>query len=873
MFLGGLRQLRFQLRTVQSNLTPGSWLRSVCRSSNGLPFQEGEGKTASFSETRWKDTAETVIIGGGCVGVSLAYHLAKAGMKDVVLLEASELTAGSTWHAAGLTTYFHPGINLKKIHYYSIKLYEKLEEETGQVVGFHQPGSIRIATTPTRVDEFKYQMTRTHWHSTEQYLIEPEKVQEMFPLLNMEKVLAGLYNPGDGHIDPYSLTMALAAGARKYGALLKFPARVTNLKPRSDGAWDIETPQGSIRANRIVNATGFWAREVGKMIGLEHPLIPVHHQYLVTATIPEVKALKRELPVLRDLEGSYYLRQERDGLLLGPYENQEKMKVQDSWVTNGVPPGFGKELFESDLDRIMEYVENAMDMIPVLRKADIINIISGPITYSPDILPMVGPHQGVRNYWVAIGFGYGIIHAGGVGKYLSDWILGGEPPFDLIELDPNRYGKWTTTQYTEAKARESYGFNNIVIYPKEERFAGRPTKRISGLYNILNSKCSMGFHAGWEQPHWFYKPGHEPGYKPSFRRTNWFQPVGLEYQQVMQKVGVIDLSPFGKFKIRGKDSLKLLDHLFANVIPKVGFTNISHMLTPKGRVYAELTVCQQSPGEFLLITGSGSELHDLRWIEEEIVKGGYNVKIKNVTDDFGVLGVAGPSARRVLQKLTSADLSNDAFKFLQCKPLTISDIPVTAIRISYTGELGWELYHRQEDSPALYGAIMEAGQEEGIDNFGTYAMNALRMEKAFRAWGSEMNCDTNPLEAGLDHFIKLNKPADFIGKQALKQMKEKGLKRRLVYLTLETDHVDPEGNESIWHDGKVVGNTTSGSYSYSIQKSLAFAYVPMELSKVGQRVEVELLGKYYPATITQEPLVWTEPARARLQKKLGNSQV
>uniref|UniRef100_A0A480SKT5 Dimethylglycine dehydrogenase, mitochondrial n=2 Tax=Sus scrofa TaxID=9823 RepID=A0A480SKT5_PIG len=846
MFRPGAQRLRgLQLRSFPLRGSPGR-PRSVCA-------REGEENAPLSAETRWKDRAETVIIGGGCVGVSLAYHLAKAGMKDVVLLEKSELTAGSTWHAAGLTTYFHPGINLKKIHYDSIKLYEKLEEETGQVVGFHQPGSIRIATTPVRVDEFKYQMTRTGWHATEQYIIGPEKIQEMFPLLNMNKILAGLYNPGDGHIDPYSLTMALAAGARKYGALLKYPAPVTSLKPRSDGTWDVETPQGSMRANRIVNAAGFWAREVGQMIGLEHPLIPVQHQYVVTSTIPEVKALKRELPVLRDLEGSYYLRQERDGLLFGPYESQEKMKLQDSWVTSGVPPGFGKELFESDLDRIMEHVEAAMEMVPVLKKADIINIVNGPITYSPDILPMVGPHQGVRNYWVAIGFGYGIIHAGGVGKYLSDWILHGEPPFDLIELDPNRYGKWTTTQYTEAKARESYGFNNIVGYPKEERFAGRPTQRISGLYKTLKSKCSMGFHAGWEQPHWFYKPDQDPGYRPSFRRTNWFEPVGSEYKQVMQKVGVIDLSPFGKFTVKGQDSIRLLDHLFANVIPQVGCTNISHMLTPKGRVYAELTVSHQSPGEFLLITGSGSELHDLRWIEEEAVTGGYNVEIKNMTDVLGVLGVAGPHARKVLQKLTSEDLSDGAFKFLQTKAFKVANIPVTAIRISYTGELGWELYHRREDSAALYDIIMNAGQEEGIDNFGTYAMNALRLEKAFRAWGSE--------------------PADFIGKQALKQIKAKGLKRRLVCLTLATDDVDPEGNESIWYDGKVVGNTTSGSYSYSIQKSLAFAYVPVELSKVGQQVEVELLGKNYPATVIQEPLVLTEPTRNRLQKKGGKDKI
>ncbi|XP_007066755.2 dimethylglycine dehydrogenase, mitochondrial isoform X1 [Chelonia mydas] len=868
MLRGARRLLSPQLRGRELALP--RWARPL---SSGSCTAGREEKPSSFLGTKWKDTAETVIIGGGCIGVSLAYHLAKAGMKDVILLEKSELTAGSTWHAAGLTTYFHPGINLKKIHYYSIKLYEKLEEETGQAVGFHQPGSIRIASTPTRVDEFKYQMTRAGWHPTEQYLIGPERIQELFPILNMEKVLAGLYNPGDGHIDPYSLTMALAAGARKYGALLNYPVQVTNLSPRSDGTWEVETPNGIIRTNRIVNTAGFWAREIGRMIGLHHPLIPVHHQYVVTSTIPEVKVLKTELPVLRDLEGSYYLRQERDGLLFGPYESQEKMKLQESWVTNGVPPGFGKELFESDLDRIMDHIEAAMTMVPVLKQADIINTVAGPITYSPDILPMVGPHQGVRNYWVAIGFGYGIIHAGGVGKYLSDWILGGEPPFDLIELDPNRYGKWITTQYTATKARESYGFNNIVGYPKEERFAGRPTERVSGLYEVLKSKCSMGFHAGWEQPHWFYKPGDEIGYKPSFWRTNWFEPVGREYKQVMEKVGVIDLTPFGKFIVKGNDSVKLLDHLFANVIPKMGATNISHMLTPRGQVYAELTVSHLSPGEFLLVTGSGSELHDLRWIEEEALKGGYNVEIKNITDEMGVLGIAGPFARKVLQKLTTEDLSDSAFKFLQSRHIKLSDIAATAIRISYTGELGWELYHRKEDSAALYNAIMEAGQEEGIDDFGTYALNALRLEKAFRAWGAEMNCDTNPLEAGLDYFIKLNKPADFIGKQALKQIKEKGLKRRLVYLTLETADVDPEGNESVWHNGRVVGNTTSGNYSYSTRQSLAFAYVPTELSKVGQKLEVELLGKNYSATVVEEPLVLTEQTRTRLQKKGGSVKV
>ncbi|KAJ7988581.1 hypothetical protein DPEC_G00325040 [Dallia pectoralis] len=816
---------------------------------------------------RWKDTAETVIIGGGCVGVSIAYHLAKAGQKDVVLLEKSELTAGSTWHAAGLTTYYHPGINLKKVHYHSIKLYESLEAETGQAVGFHQPGSIRIASTPVRVDELKYQMTRTHWHPTPQWLITPDKIKELFPLINIDKVLAGLYNPGDGHIDPYSLTMALAAGARMYGAHIYNPVPVTGLTPTRDGKWDVQTPHGTIRANRIVNATGFWARELGQLIGFEHPTIPVHHQYVVTATVPEVKALQTELPVIRDLEGSYYLRQERDGLLFGPYEREDKMVLQDSWVRDGVPPGFGKELFESDLDRIMDHVEMAMEMVPVLKDADIINIVSGPITYTPDLLPMVGPHQGAGNYWTAIGFGYGVIHAGGIGKFLSDWITTGEPPYDLIECDPNRYGKWTTVPYMCAKARESYGFNNVVGHPKEERFAGRPTQRISGVYELLKGKASMGFHSGWEQPHWFYKPGDEVGYKPSFRRTNWFGPVGRESKLVMEKVGVIDLTPFGKFIVKGKDSHKLLDRLFANTMPKVGLTNISHMLTPTGRVYAEVTITQLAPGEFLLITGSGSELHDLRWIEKEAVEGWYDVDISNVTDDIGVLGVAGPKARDVLQKLTHADMSDTSFKFLHCKPIKMAGIDLRAIRISYTGELGWELYIPQKEMATVYQAIMEAGQDVGIDNFGTYAMSSLRLEKGFRGWGAEMNCDTNPLEAGLDYFIKLNKPADFIGKAALQEIKAIGLKRKLSYIVMDTDNVDPEGNETIWVNGKVVGNTTSGAYSYTTQQSLAFAYLPVELCSVGQKVEVELLGNKYPAMVVQEPLVLTEPTRTRLQKK------
>ncbi|XP_078718033.1 LOW QUALITY PROTEIN: dimethylglycine dehydrogenase, mitochondrial [Lampetra fluviatilis] len=822
--------------------------------------------TPLSSSSSVQDSAETVVIGGGCVGVSVAYHLARAGASGVVLLEKSELTAGSTWHAAGLTTYFHPGINLKKIHHDSIKLYEQLERDTGQAVGFHQPGSIRLATTPERVDEFHYQMTRARWNVTPQSLIGPDKIQELFPLLNMDQVLAGIYNPGDGHIDPYSLTMALAAGARQRGVRIYQPAPVTGLTPTPQGHWDVHTPHGTIRARRVINCTGFWAREVGRLVGLEHPLVPIHHQYVVTATIPEVAALPRELPVIRDLEGSYYLRQERQGLLFGPYESAERMKIQEEWLESGVPKDFGKELFESDLERIMPHVEAAMQRVPVLQKAEIVSVVAGPITYTPDLLPMLGPHVGLANYWVAVGFGYGIIHAGGVGKYLSDWIMKGQPPFDLIELDPNRFGKWTTPEYALAKARESYGANNIVGYPKEERVAGRPTQRVSGVYHaLLHKGASMGFHAGWEQPHWFAPPGQRAEYRPSFRRTNWFEAVGRECRLVMEAVGVIDLTPFGKFLLSGKDATRLADRLFANALPKEGHTNISHLVTPDGRVYGELTLNHVGPQQMLLVTGSGSELHDLRWIEEHAAAGGFEVSVRNATDDMGVLGVAGPLSRRVLARLTDAALDDDAFRFLRCRAVRVAGRAVTAVRISYTGELGWELYHQREDTGALYSALMEAGREFGIGDFGAYAMNSLRMEKAFRAWGAEMNCDTNPFEAGLQPFIKVNKDADFIGKEALQRIKREGLTRHLVYLTLDTDDVDPEGNESVWCNGKVVGNTTSGAYSYTAGHSVAFAYVPVELSLVGQHVEVELLGKNYPATVVKEPLVLTQPTRQRMQ--------
>lgn len=823
---------------------------------------------AISSAKDWKGEAEAVIVGGGAVGTSIAYHLSRYGMKNVLLLEKSELTAGSTWHAAGLTALYHPGINMKKIHYYSINLFPQLEAETGQSLSFHQPGSIRLATTQERLNEFKYQMQRQGWHPAPQKLISPEEILNHFPLLNMNGILGGLYNPSDGHIDPYSLTMAYATGARKHGAKFFLDTPVVGLKLRPDGKWDVVTNDGTIVAKRVVNASGFWAHEVGKLNGLELPLVPVQHQYLITKPFDEVKELKKEPPVLRHLEGSFYLRTERGGILVGPYEYSKNMKVIDNWVTEGVPKGFGKELFQPDLDRLTDHLEVAMDLVPAIRKVDVHTVVNGPIMYTPDLLPMLGPYYDLPNMWMAVGFGYGIIHSGGAGHYLAHWMLNGEPPFDLIEADPNRFGKWTTRDYVFSKSRETYGMNNNYTYPKEERWTGRPTSRVSGAYQaMLDRGAEMGFHAGWEQPSWFAVDGDEKGYKPSFKRTNWFHPVGRECNLVMNKVGILDLTPFAKIDAKGKDAAKFLDKMLANKIPKIGKTNISHMLTPSGKVYAELTVTRMAEDHFFLITGSGSEIHDLRYLKEYARQWNSSVEFENLTDEMACLSVAGPYSRSLLSKLTNEDISNKAFSFLSAKCMTIAGIPVRALRITYTGELGWELYHPAEHTRALYEAILEAGEEFGVGDFGTYALNSLRIEKGFRMWGAEMNLDSNPFEAGLDYFVHLEKPVDFIGKTSLMDICRKGLNRKLAFLKVNTTDVDPEGNESVWCSEKVVGFTTSGTFGYTVNYSVAFAYLPPFLTVPGTKVQVELLGNLHDAEVLPGAPVEIESIR---QKKKQN---
>lgn len=809
-----------------------------------------------------------MVVGGGIVGVSLAYHLARRG-RDVLLLEKSELTAGSTWHAAGLVTLYHPTPNVKKIHYDSMNLYSQITAETGQEVGFHQPGSLRLATSQTRMDEMRYAFSRQGHKDAPYRLLNPDEVAEKVPILNMDKIHGGLFTPSEGHIDPYSLTQAIAIGARKHGAHIQQNTEVTGLQPLSDGGWDIVTPKGTIRANRVVNCTGFWGREVGRLAGQDIPLVPVQHQYLVTKSVPEVQALKKEIPVLRHLDGGFYLRMERDGLLVGPYESQDTMVQMTDWAQNGVTPGFGKELYPGDLDRLGPHLETCMEAFPCFQNAEIQSVVNGPITYTPDILPMVGPSM-LPNMWFALGFGYGIAHGGGVGKFLTNWIIDGEAPFELIEFDPLRYGNWANIDYALEKTRESYGMNNAYGFPHEERFAGRPTKRVTPLFTKLREAgARMGFAAGWEVPLWYAAQGQTAEYKPSFFRTNWQLEQGREYDIITKKVGIADLSTFGKFEVIGPDARKFLDYAVAGTVPKPGRTSLVHMLTTRGRVYAELTVTCKDDNSFLVVTGGGSELHDLRQLRQILRETDFEANITNVSDEFGVISIAGPKAGELLSRVTESQV--DTWKFLEARQTKIGGVDCLGVRISYTGELGWELYVKMNDMVELYSSLTNEGADLELGHFGTRVVNTLRIEKGFRAWGHEMNKDTTPIETGLMPFVRLKKKSDFVGKSGLLEAMKEVPTRKVVHLAITPDltNLEPEGDETVLCEGKPVGYTTSGCWSPVLNGGLAMASIPCLFTTPGTELHVMLGGVPRLATVLPGAPALTYSAR-EAEKKVKN---
>ena len=793
-----------------------------------------------------KSHAKVVIIGGGIMGVSLLYHLTKEGWSDVVLIEKGELTSGSTWHAAGQCPHFVGSYNLAKVHFHSTELYKQLEKETGQSTGWHGCGSLRLAYTQKDLDWFYYVKGILNNVGCSAEIVSTQEIPKIHPFIQLDGIIGGLHTPGDGHTDPTSTTNAMAKGARNSGAEIYRHNRVTNIKQLPTDEWELVTEKGNIICEHVVNAAGSFCPEVGLMVGLKNiPSINMIHHYLVTDEHPEIKKLGKELPVVRDPHSSCYLRQEGKGLLIGIYEKNAKC-----WALDGMDWKFDMELLEPDLDRLEEHLKKGMDRIPQFRDVGIKRIICGPITHTPDGNFLAGPAPGLRNFWMFCAASVGIAQGGGAGKYMAQWMTYGDADINMLEFDPRRYLSWTHKDYAVAKCTDEYKRMYVTPLPNESLEVGRPIKTTS-IYKKLQNQGAMYIDAfGWERPKWFAKYGIQEEY--SFKRSNAFPYVQKECEAVQNSVGILDLSTFSKYEISGEHSETFLDRLCANRIPKKdGSIVLTHMLNEKGRIQSELTITRLPNNLFYVLSSTASEIRDFDWFNFHINKD-QKVNINNVTQTYGVLVLVGPQSRSVLSQLTNADLSNEHFPWLKGKEISINGIPVRALRINYLGELGWELHHPMNQMEKLYKGLMDSGNQYNITNFGTYAVNSLRIEKAYKGWGSELTGEITLVEADMYRFFNLDKKNNFIGAKALKEKLEKGIKIKIVYLEINVDEADAMGNEPVFYQNKIVGIVTSGGFGFRVNKSLAFAYVESNLAEVGREFDIQIQGQKRKAIVLQD---------------------
>jgi dimethylglycine dehydrogenase len=795
-----------------------------------------------------KTHARAVVIGGGAVGVSTLYHLARKGWTDAVLCERTELTAGATWHAAGLLPLFNMSYTVGQLHKYSVDLYKSLEAETGQSVGFHVTGNLRLGTSRDRMDEYKKYCGTANTIGVPFELIGPKEVKRLWPLCSVQGVIGALYHPHDGHAAPVDLTMALAKGARARGAEIYQHTEVTGIERTAGGEWRVITDKGAIVSEHVVSATGYYARQTLLMVGLELPAIPVQHQYIVTEAIPELVERKTkglpEMAVLREPDASYYMREERQGLILGPYE-----KGAPACFVDGVPETFQKDLFPGDLERLEPHVQAAIRRVPAFGRAGIKQVVNGPIPYTPDGSPLVGPAFGLRNFWINEGHSFGITAAGGSGWQLAEWIVEGEPGIDMLAVDPRRFGAYATKPFVKLKNEETYENVFTVHYPDEERPACRPAKA-SPIHDRLDRLGAVwGQRYGWERPNWFAPKGVKRRDVWSFRRSNYFEHVGRECRRVRERVGLIDLTGFSKFEVSGPGAESFLDGLVANRIPaKEGRTALCHALTKSGGVRSEFTVTREGPDRFYLVSATIAERHDHDLLLKRMPGDG-SVAIANVTTANAVFVLVGPRSRDVLAKLADADLSNAAFPWLAARRIHVGLAPVRAMRINFVGDLGWELHHPIEYQHHLFDALMAAGREFGIGPIGMRAMDSLRLEKSYRMWGQDLTIEYSALEAGLERFVRLDK-GDFTGRDALLRQREAGVPQEFV--TLEVAGVadaDPIGNEPLYKDDRMVGRATAGAYGHFVGKSLALAYVERGCGAPGTGLEIEILGERKAATV------------------------
>lgn len=795
-----------------------------------------------------KSHTKIAIIGGGILGVSLLYHLTKEGWKDLVLIEKGELTSGSTWHAAGQCPHMMGSYNLAKVHLHSTNLYKSLEKETGQATGWHGCGSLRLAYKQEDLDWFFYVKGILDNVGAPAEIISTNEIPKIHPFIKLDGIIGAFHTPEDGHTDPTSTTNAMAIGARNGGAKIYRNNRVIDIKARPSGEWEIITESGNIVCEHVVNAAGSFCPEISQMVGIKNiPSINMIHHYLVTDEHPEIKKLTKELSVVRDPISSCYLRQEGKGLLIGIYEKKSKC-----WALDGMDWKFNMELLEPELDRLEEHLNKGMDRVPQFKDVGIKKIICGPITHTPDDNFFAGPAPGLKNFWMLCAASIGIAQGGGAGKYLAQWITHGDADINMLEFEPRRYLSWVNKNYAIEKCKDQYRRMYVTALPNESIEVGRPIKK-TPIYKKLKDLGAIYLDSyGWEKPCWFAKPG--MGEEYSFKRSNAFTYVQKECENVQNNVGILDLSTFAKYEISGDGSEAFLNRLCANTIPKKNESIIlTHMLNEKGRIQSELTITRLPNNLFYVLSSTASEIRDLDWFNHHLNKD-EKIKIKNITQDYGVLVIVGPKSRTILSQLTSENLSSNNFPWLKGKEILINKILVRALRINYMGELGWELHHPIKYMQSLYDTICEVGKKESIINFGTYAVNSMRMEKAYRGWGSELTGEISLVEAGMDRFFNLNKKNNFIGSKILQEKLQSGVDIKIVYLEVDVDDADARGNEPVYHNSKIVGVVTSGSYGFRVKKSLAFAYIKSDLATVGTDLDIEIQGKKRRATILTSPV-------------------
>ncbi len=807
-------------------------------------------------------TARVVIIGGGAVGASALYHLGKAGWTDCVLLEKNELTAGSTWHAAGNCPNFSTSWAVMNMQRYSLSLYRGLAEEVDYPMNYHVTGSIRLGHSKERMQEFERALGMGNYQGLQLEMMQVSDLKDRYPFIETHDLAGALFDPEDGDIDPAQLTQALAKGARQMGAqILRFtPATGVS---RDNGEWIVHTEKGDIRCEYVVNAAGYYAQRVGEWFkpygGRTVPMAVMSHQYFLTEEIPELTEYTKEngkLPLLRDVDTSYYLRQEKHGFNLGPYERNCKAH----WITpdDPMPEDFSFQLYPDDLDRLEWYIEDAMARVPLLGASGVGRVINGPIPYAPDGLPLIGPMPGVPNAFEAAVFTFGITQAGGAGKVLAEWVTEGQTEWDMWAVDPRRYTDYTDQDYCNQKAMETYGHEYAMHFPHHEWPAGRNKKHSPVHDKVVELGGVMGAYNGWERANWFAKPGDDTSEEATHtwdRKGPWTQRVKEECEAVRDGVGVLDLCGFSRFSLNGEGAAEWLRGRIAGALPKIGRMNLGYFPDSRGRILTEMSVMRHDEDSFTLITAAAAQWHDRELLAKDLPA---DLTLVDLTREYNTFIVTGPKSRALFEGLnTEADLTTG---WLTHQDATVAGIACRLVRVSFAGELGWEIHALNADAPALYQAVLDAGATP----FGMYALDSLRIEKGYRTWKGDLSTDYSLLEGGLDRFVKLDKPQDFPGKAALQNEKQQGVKKRFATMIVEAGAADAPYMSTIWKDGEVVGETTSGNYGYRVNASIALGVLRTDLAVPGTEVEVEIYGERCKAVVQEDAPLW-DPANDRIR--------